>query len=1518
MSSDSVTFRGSTTIPKLTETNWNQWEQPMTTWLEFNGLYPYATGEETEPTRPVKTETQSDESIAAAIEKYNLRMTIWRQKNAQTRAALKTCIREDLQYVITPDMSAKQAWDAVVSAYKKQTVTGNTAIVTAIMNKTYKDGEDLSAHIGWMRQQNNFLLNTKLHIPDEILAARLLASLPPNPSWQPLAMTISTWDESKFTFSQVASTLQSEAQRRAATLGSAANPISLATSNLSQQKKPTCSYCNRSGGSHTAETCFVLHPELKEKLNKQKQKQQQASGKKTAQPANTQPDSINVTIGNLDSSDDDGQDYSEPHPTACCKTVDDGGKAIHMDTTLSVQDTAASKYQSPRTGGHFTITMDGGSTCHVWKEHPTTMLNYREVTGRNVQVGDGRIVPIKGVGSIRFSTGIGKVVATITIHNVCHAPGMTYNLISEPLLDAAGYRVNKGDGLCVVRPKHGKPILIAPKTSSQLYQTTAVVLSTTHEVLPPHRSTSSPPRTATTLSTVATNGKSPKFNSAEHWHAALGHPGPSRVLKLFKHGLVTGVDCEAITRAIEQSGPPRRAECDSCMIGKSHRQPFTGQAERAQYPLQIIHTDVGSVSDTGLNGHYYYLTITDDFTRWVYVVTTSRKDGDTIGPLIRDWINWAERQHSEKGYKVNTIRSDGGGEYMNSELQTWCTERGITQDITNPHTPQMNGVAERLNRTLMDVVRTVLYQSGLPARFWTEAIRYAAYLHNRLPHRSLNGHTTPYQEMYGKRPTAKYLRPFGIVGFLHLPEHTGRKKLQDRSNLCVLVGFATQTKGWRVWCPYNWHSHVTESRDVDWREWQYYKEQKREQQESGLLDAGRGGANIDSLSIFSSSSNQQELPTFDGTDSDTNDEADSTHAQHEEKKDDSDTESDEDGPAHNQPVDASPPAVEHMSGELRRLRDARGSGPLDNAPSPLNSQEFTTRTRSGRVISNISQALAAAHSTGPDEEPPEPRTYKEALKRSDWQRWKRSMRTEYDQLIRANTWDLVPYERGMNVVGCRWVYKLKTLANGGTKEKSRLVAQGFTQVPGVDYEETYSPVVRYASLRALFALAAHHDWEVHHMDVRSAYLNGKLEETIYMEQPAGFVQEGQRRLICKLKKGLYGLKQAGRTWHQTIDPALRRFGLQPLGSDYCVYINQSEGETIIICLYVDDLFLFTSSRSKLQRFKQCLMDAFEMEDLGEARLVLGMEIQRDRRNRKITISQATYLRKALIKLGVADLNSVTTPMDANTHLTKAAVGHEATPAEITHYQSIIGTLQYAANGTRPDIAYAVNQCARYSSNPDHTHFAVAKRILRYIKGSVDQALTYTGTNQKQPLLIGYSDADYANDKDDRLSVSGYTFLLCGGAVSWASRRQKTLATSTVEAEYMAIAEAAKEAVWWRSLLGELGYDMGQPTPLFNDNQGSIHLAKNADHHARTKHIDVKYHYIRQELIKRTITLNHVSTRDNVADLFTKALVRDKHAAFTRTLGVFTPASSWGSVGSEASAAGMNAEQDARANHVHLC
>ena len=245
-------------------------------------------------------------------------------------------------------------------------------------------------------------------------------------------------------------------------------------------------------------------------------------------------------------------------------------------------------------------------------------------------------------------------------------------------------------------------------------------------------------------------------------------------------------------------------------------------------------------------------------------------------------------------------------------------------------------------------------------------------------------------------------------------------------------------------------------------------------------------------------------------------------------------------------------------------------------------------------------------------------------------------------------------------------------------------------------------------------------------------------------------------------------------------------------------------------------------------------------------------------------------------------------MDANTHLVKAPSTHTASQSEITYYQSIIGSLMYAANGTRPDISFAVNQLARYSGNPDTTHQTALKRVLRYLRGTLSHGLTYTGTGNDQPSLVSYSDADYANDQDDRLSVSGYAVMFCGGAISWASRRQTAVATSTVEAEYMAMAEALKDVMWWRPLLHQLGHDTSQPTPLLSDNQGTIHLAKNGDNSSRTKHVDVKYHLIRQEIRTQTVALSYISTQHNIADILTKGLTKERHRTLTAALGV-TPA-----------------------------
>jgi hypothetical protein len=481
----------------------------------------------------------------------------------------------------------------------------------------------------------------------------------------------------------------------------------------------------------------------------------------------------------------------------------------------------------------------------------------------------------------------------------------------------------------------------------------------------------------------------------------------------------------------------------------------------------------------------------------------------------------------------------------------------------------------------------------------------------------------------------------------------------------MMLGYSPSGKGYRLWdiSTGRGNNNIIESRDVDWREWQYYSELPKA--------AGRGGAQQTS----DTTSYSDETSSNSNGNSKGNNEHDYGPLNHSHSIDDSDDGDAEDNPKHfasttdeadyksrepqgqdisnAESVDGSginpspssiPIAPERMSRDLQGLRDFMMPGPKDPAPSQLGSR-LTDRQR---LLSNTTLALATAELSYE-----EPRSYQEAMKRPDASEWSDACEKEMSQLKKTGTWILVERPPNTNIVGNKWVLKVKIMPDGSTKYKARLVAQGFTQRPGVDYDETYSPVVRYASLRCLFALAAYYDWEVHHLDVKSAYLNGKLEETIYMRQPEGFCKADQEHLVCKLQKGLYGLKQAGRTWNQTIDPALKQLGLTPLDKDDCVYIHRTGKEMIVISLYVDDLFLFTGSTKLLKQFKEGLTNRFEMEDLGEAKLVLGMQITRDRTKRTLTISQQAYLEKVLDKVGRGESKAIATPMDANTHLVKA-------------------------------------------------------------------------------------------------------------------------------------------------------------------------------------------------------------------------------------------------------------------------
>jgi hypothetical protein len=485
-----------------------------------------------------------------------------------------------------------------------------------------------------------------------------------------------------------------------------------------------------------------------------------------------------------------------------------------------------------------------------------------------------------------------------------------------------------------------------------------------------------------------------------------------------------------------------------------------------------------------------------------------------------------------------------------------------------------------------------------------------------------------------------------------------------------------------------------------------------------------------------------------------------------------------------------------------------------------------------------------------------------------------------------DTWILVPRPKDAKVVKSRWVLRIKDVNN---LYKARFCAKGFTQRWGEDYDETFAPVAKYTSIRTLFALlAGRKNTKIHQMDVNTAFLNSALEEVVYVEQPEGYVVPGKEDYVCLLRKALYGLKQSPRAWFQLIATVLVDFDFQQSESDPCIFVHKNaNGERTYIALYVDDLIIAGDNEEDIATIKRRLSERFDMKDLGIARRFLGMEIEYGK-DGSIKIHQNRYIQQLLERHGMADCNPVTTPMDTSVKL--SSITSEEAPADAREYASIVGGLMFAACVTRPDIMCAVGKLSQFLNNPSSKHMSAAKCVLRYLQGTPTLGITY----RPPPLrLQGYSDADWAGDMDTRRSTTGYIVMLNNGAIAWKSRRQPTVALSTMESEYMALTEATKELKWIRTLLAELGYANNNnsedepPTDLFSDNQSAIALAKNPVSHARAKHIDLRHHFVREAIQDKVIWVQYIPTTEMTADSLTKALGREKHEKCTARMGMTT-------------------------------
>ena len=1004
--------------------------------------------------------------------------------------------------------------------------------------------------------------------------------------------------------------------------------------------------------------------------------------------------------------------------------------------------------------------VDSGASSHMTPMREM-MTNYKTLsTPEKITIGDGRTVNAIGKGNIRVDMLVDKEEQRSILYGVLHVPDLACSLFSVRAAAQKNKVVSFSDTSCTITDAESGVVYAKGSMINNMY-----ILN--FKKVPLEQASAACEKNA----------------EADLWHQRLGHLNEQQLNDLVRQNLV------------KESIPTSLSFCEGCVEGKMHKKPFNSVGEiRSKRKLQLVHSDVcGPMQTESLGKKKYYVTFIDDYSRCCAVYFMRNKS-----EVFEKFKEFEAEATAACGEKISVLRSDNGGEYTSCEFQDFLKLKGIHHQLSVPYSPQQNGVAERMNRTIVESARCMIKHAGLPNSYWAEAIATAVYIRNRVTTSALKMKTTPYERWYERKPDLKHLRVFGCIAYAHIPDEK-RQKLDKKAEKLRFVGYSLSSKGYRLYDEVS--KQVVIRRDVVFNEDDFAREKvvclEEEKQDMEPID--------------------QQLDNS--------------------KKEENASEPD---------------------------RSDRPDRPRRVIKPPDRYGEWAEVAHHFAYMIN------------------EPKSYQEAVKSQYSDEWKKAADSEYKSLMDNETWSLVELPENRKAIGCRWVFKVKHGKDGEIERfKGRLVAKGYAQKQGFDFDETFSPVVRFSSIRTLLSFAVQRKMLIHQMDVVTAFLNGEINEEVYMEQPEGYIKSGNEGLVCKLKKSLYGLKQSSRCWNKVFKEYMEAIGFKGSSADPCVFIQA--GKTMnIIAVYVDDLILITENEKEMTKVKEKLSSRFQMKDMGKLHYCLGINISQDEENGSVMINQKQYILNMLEKYGMKDAKPVSTPGDPNVKL----VANDEVSKSLSNpskYQSLVGSLLYAAMATRPDIAYAVGVLGKFNANPSEAHFTAAKRVLRYLKGTVDWGLRY---QCKSDELVGYSDADFAGDEDDRHSTTGNVFLLAGSAVSWLSRKQRIVALSTAEAEYVALSSATQEIVSLRKLLSDLNCsELKSATVLMEDNQSAIAIAHNPVSHARTKHIDIRYHYVREAIQDNVVALKYCPTDEMTADVLTKFLPKRKFEKFREALGL---------------------------------
>jgi transposase InsO family protein len=961
-------------------------------------------------------------------------------------------------------------------------------------------------------------------------------------------------------------------------------------------------------------------------------------------------------------------------------------------------------------------------------------------------------------------------------------------------------------------------------------------------------------------------------------HARCGHQGPE------------------LMRAM---GYPVRADfhCSTCALANARKQPtLKEKPEECRDPYRL-HADTAGPLPLSRLGKQYFSIFVDEGTGYV-VGRFMRQRGEQYEATL----SALSEVKAVLGRFPSRFRSDNAKEYVSVRLQTALLSHSIFRENSAPYHSAGNGMAERMIGRVKSIARALLRQAGLSSSWWCEAVEYALYIINRTP--SVEG-KSPFEHATGTPPDLTQLRVFGSDCFVLIrPQPSG---FADRSVRCIFMGMVRgSTTTFQCWDAAN--RRMLSSRDVVFDERSVV---------SSITHPAAGSA---APPVLPSAVPAAPVPVFAGppvgaapsafpdpvlspplSPASLSEASDAAHPSPElvpapasslsrlsqppaasaapipppfpQRRSlvPSSSLSGLFTPSAPLPAPAAPAAPGSVGGSAGADEAAALSSVVDKV---LSSLDPLARNRHGETLLEeiaLSDLLLAAD----DRELP-------ASASAAWAHpvWRLAMRKEYDALISNGTWTLETLPQNRKVIKGKWVFRVKV--NGSAK--ARYVVKGFTQKHGVDFDETYAPTAQRTSFKALVALAVADGLVLEQLDAASAFLKGDLQEELFVEQPAFFTlpSPSGERLVCRLRKPLYGLKQSPRCWHTKLVSTLKSLGFQQLRSDSCVFRLQVGSSVLYALSHVDDLAIAHNDHILSNRIKSQLRSSLEFATASTLEYFNGVQVSSDGTG-GYYLHQTRFAQEIVREFDEQLQSLRKTPMDPRTAPVPRRPDESLCAVGVHRYQAAVGSLLYLL-ATRPDVQYSIGVAARFMSSPSSAHWELVQAIFRYISTTVNYGLHYpAGTGS---ALSVFSDADWAGDKSDRKSTSGFAVFIGGCLVSSSSAKQDAVSLSTCEAEFIAAARSCQELIWLRQFLAELtATPRAMGVPFFVDNKSAIDFSQNPIINSRSKHIDIKFYYLRDHVSDGVLDLFYCPTAEMVADVMTKPLPTTQFLDARRALGV---------------------------------